>query len=128
MSRKHNPRARIDAAILTFSIAAIVGIAATAVAEDIRYFAAGSPESFLHTWRIQPLSMFAGSVVFVATLYLLQLLNDRPRALNYVFPYLPLLLFSGIDLAVRLNPLWVAGVAVACFGFSVLQIRYLHGG
>ena len=128
MSRKRNPRAQREATILTFGIALIVGIAATAVAEDIRYFAEGSPESFLQTWRIQPASMFAGSLLFVGTLYLLQLLNDRQRALNYVFPYLPLVMLSGIDLAIRLNPLWVVGVAVACFGCSILQIHSLHGG
>ena len=128
MSKKRNPRARSDATILTFGIALIVGIAAAAIAEDIRYFAQGSPESFLQTWRIQPGSMFAGSLVFAATLYLLQLLNDRKRALNYVLPYVPLVICSGVDMAVRLNPLWVAGTAVLCFGCSILQIHSLHGG
>ena len=99
--------------MLTFGIAAIVGVAAAAVAEDLRYFAEGSPDSFLQTWRIQPVSMFVGSLVFVTTLYLLQRLNDRQHALNYVFPYVPLVVFSGIDLAARLNPLWVAFVAAA---------------
>ena len=128
MSRRRNSRAQGDTTILTFGIAIIVGIAAAAVVEDLRFFAEGSPESFLQRWRIQPASMFVGSLVYVATLYLLQLLNDRPRALNYVFPYVPLIVFSGLDLALRLNPLWVAVVAVACFGCSVLQIRFLHGG
>jgi len=128
MSRRRNSRAQGDSTILTFGIAIIVGIAAAAVVEDLRFFAEGSPESFLQTWRIQPASMFVGSLVYVATLYLLQLLNDRRRALNYVFPYVPLVVFSGVDLAIRLNPLWVAVVAVVCFGCSVLQIRSLHGG
>ena len=128
MSRKRNSRVHGDVTSLTFGIAVIVGGVAAAVVEDLRYFAEGSPESFLQTWRIQPVSMFVGSLVFVATLYLLQRLNDRPRALNYVFPYVPLLIFSGIDLAVRMNPLWVAAVALACVGCSILQIRFLHGG
>jgi hypothetical protein len=113
---------------MTFGIAAIVGIAAAAVVEDLRYFAEGSPESFLRTWRIQPVSMFVGAVVYVAMLYLLQLLNDRERALKYVYPYVPLVVFSGINLTLRVNPLWVAIVALACFGGSVLQIRFLHSG
>jgi hypothetical protein len=128
MSRRRNPHARGDITILTFSIAVVVGLAAAAVSEDLRYFAEGSPDSFLQTWRIQPVSMFAGSLVYVATLYALQLLNDRRRALNYVFPYVPLVVFSGIDLAVRLNPLWVGAVAVLCVGCSILQIHFSHGG
>jgi len=128
MTRRRNSRAQDDSTILTFDIAVIVGVAAAAMVEDLRYFAEGSPESFLQTWHIQPVSMFVGSLVYVATLYLLQLLNDRPRALNYVFPYVPLVVFSGVDLAIRMNPLWVAVVAVVCFVCSVLQIRFLHGG
>lgn len=128
MSRRRNSRTQGTSTILTFGIAVIVGVAAAAVVEDMRYFAEGSPESFLQTWRIQPVSMFVGSLVYVATLYLLQLLNDRPRALNYVFPYVPLIVFSGVDLAIRSNPLWVGLLAVVCFGCSVLQMRFLHGG
>jgi hypothetical protein len=128
MRKRRSPRERGDSTILTFGIAAIVGVAAAAVAEDLRYFAEGSPDSFLQTWRIQPVSMFAGSLVFVTTLYLLQRLNDRQHALNYVFPYVPLVVFSGIDLAARLNPLWVGVVAALCFGCSILQIHFLQSG
>ena len=128
MGRRRNSRAQGDSTILTFGIAVIVGVAAAAVAEDLRYFAEGSPESFLQTWRIQPVSMFVGSLVYVVTLYMLQLLNDRPRALKYIVPYVPLIVFSGVDLAIRLNPIWVGMVAVVCFGWSVLQTRFLHGG
>ena len=84
-----------------FGIAAIAGVLAAAVVEDLRYFAEGSPESFLHTWHIQPVSMFVGSLVFMAMLYLLQLLNDRERALKYVYPYVPLVLFP--------EPIWPSG-------------------
>jgi hypothetical protein len=128
MRKKQNPRGRGETTLLTFGIAAIVAVAAAAVAEDMRYFAEGSPDSFLQTWRIQPVSLFVGSLVYVATLYLLQRLNDRQRALNYVFPYVPLVVFSGLDLAVRLNPLWVGAVAAACFAWSLLQVHFLHGG
>ena len=108
---------------MTFTIAVVVGVTAVAVAEDIRYFAEGSPESFLQTWRIQPVSMFAGSLAFVVSLYMLQLLNDRGHALKYLYPYVPLLVFTGANLAVRLNPLWVAVVALACVACSILQVR-----
>ena len=120
-----NPAERGDLTILTFGIAAICcrpSFAAAAVVEDLRYFAEGSPDSFLQTWRIQPVSMFVGSLLFVTTLYLLQRLNDRQHALNYVFPYVPLVVFSGLDLAIRLNPLWVGAVAALCFGWSIVQI------
>jgi len=49
MSRRRNSRPHGDSTILTFGIAVIVGVAAAAVAEDMRYFAEGSPESFLQT-------------------------------------------------------------------------------
>lgn len=113
---------------MTFGIAAIVAVTAAAVVEDLRYFAEGSPESFLRTWRIQPVSMFVGSLVYVAILYMLQLLNDRDRALKYVIPYVPLVAFSGADLAIRLNPVWVAVVALVCVGGSILQVRILRNG
>ena len=128
MSRKRKARDRGNDTVLTFCIAAIAGVAAAAVAEDIRYFAEGSPESFLRTWRMQPVAIFVGVLVYIAMLYLLQLLNDRERALKYVYPDLPLIVFSGINLAARLNPLWAAAVAVACFGGSILQVRFLRSG
>lgn len=114
--------------VMTFAIAAIAAVTAAAVVEDLRYFAEGSPESFLQTWRIQPVSMFIGSLVYVVTLYLLQLLNDRKHAVKYVIPYVPLVAFSGADLAIRLNPVWVAVVALVCVGCSILQVRFLQNG
>jgi len=122
------PRDRRDETVMAFGIAAIAGIAAAAVAEDLRYFAEGSPESFLKTWRAQPVSIFVGVLVYVAVFYMLQMLNARQHALKYACPYVPLLVFSGVNLTLRVNPLWVAVVALACFGGSVLQIRFLHGG
>jgi len=128
MNRKRKARDRGDETVLTFGIAAIAGVAAAAVAEDFRFFAEGAPETFLRTWRMQPAAIFVGALVYVVMLYLLQLLNDREHALQYVYPYLPLVVFSGINLAVRLNPLWVAAVALLCFGGSILQVRSLHNG
>ena len=113
---------------MTFTIALILGVTAVAVSEDFRYFAEGSPESFLHTWRIQPVAMFVGSLVYVSSLYMLQLLNDREHALKYLYPYLPLVVFSGANLAVKLNPLWVAAGAIACLACSILQVRALRNG
>ena len=114
--------------MMPFGIAAIAGVLAAAVVEDLRYFAEGSPESFLQTWRIQPVSMFVGSIVFVAILYMLQLLNDHERALKYVYPYAPLVLISGANLAVKLNPMWVVAVALVCAGCSFLQVRIMRNG
>ena len=128
MSRKRKARGRGSDVMTPFGIAAIAGVLAAAVVEELRYFAEGSLESFLHTWRIQPVSLFIGSVVFVATLYLLQLLNDREHALKYVYPCAPLVAFSGADLAIRLNPLWVAVVALVCAGCSFMQVRVLRNG
>lgn len=126
MSRKRKVRDRSHGLLKPFAIAAIAAVTAAAVVEDLRYFAEGSPESFLRTWRIQPVSMFIGSVVYVVTLYLLQLLHDRRHAVKYVYPYVPLLAFSGVDVAIRLSPLWIAFVALVCVGCSILQVRFLH--
>jgi|SRR5208283_3072521 len=105
-----------------------LGVTAVAVAEDFRYFAEGSPESFLRTWHIQPISMFAGSLVYALSLYMLQLLNDREHALNYLYVYLPLVVFSGANSAVKLNPPWVVAVAIACVACSFLQMRAMLNG
>jgi hypothetical protein len=109
--------------VTAFGSAAIGGIAAVALIEDLRYFAEGSPESFWSTWHIHPLSMFVGSLAYVAILYLLQLLNDRDHAVEYLYPYVLLVGFSGVNLALRLNAAWVALVAFACMGWSFIQLR-----
>lgn len=111
---------------MTFTIAVILGVTAVAVAEDFRYFAEGSPESFLQNWRIHPVSMFVGSLAFAVSLYLLQLLNDRDHAVKYLYPYMPLVVFTGANVAFRLNPLWIALMALACAWFSILQVRLLR--
>jgi hypothetical protein len=127
MSRKRKTHDRRGHRGMTFGIAATVGVTAAAVAEDLRYFAEGSPESFVRTWRIQPVSLFVGSLAYVAVLYLLQLLNDREHAMRYVYPYVPLVMFSGANVVIRVNPLWVGIVALLCAGCSILQVRLLHG-
>ena len=128
MSRKRKARDRGSDVLMPFGIAAIAGVLAAAVVEDLRYFADGSPESFLQTWHIQPVSMFLGSLVFITMLYMLQLLNDRARALKYIYPYVPLVLFSAANLAIRLNPVWVAVVALVCVGCSFLHTRVVRNG
>jgi hypothetical protein len=128
MGRKRKTRKRKDEMLMSFGIAVMAGVLAAAVVEDLRYFAEGSPDSFLQTWHIQPLSMFIGSLAYIAVLYMLQLLNDRERALKYVYPYVPLVLFSGANLAMRLNPVWVALVALLCAACSFLQVRVLLNG
>ena len=128
MAKKRRVRHREDHTTMTFTIALILGVTAVAVAEDFRYFAEGSPESFLRTWHIQPISMFAGSLVYVSSLYMLQLLNDRGHAIKYLYPYLPMVVFSGANLAVKLNSLWVAAVAIACLACSIFQVRAMRNG
>ena len=126
MTRSRKARDRNDGMLKPFVIAAIVAVTTAAVVEDLRYFAEGSPESFLQTWRIQPVSMFIGSLVYVVALYLLHFLNDRRHAVKYVIPYAPLVALSTADLAIRLSPLWIAFVALVCVGCSILQVRFWH--
>jgi len=128
MGKKRKTRDRRDDLLMSFGIAAIAGVLAAAVVEDLRYFAEGSPDSFLLTWRIQPLSMFIGSLAYIGVLYMLQLLHDREQALKYVYPYVPLVLFSGANLGMRLNPVWVALVALLCAACSFLQVRVVLNG
>ena len=96
--------------------------------EDLCYFAADSPESFWRSWHIHPVSMFAGSVAYVAILYLLQLLNDPEHAIRYLYPYLLLVGVTGADLALRLNSAWVALAAFVSIGWSVFQVRSSRNG
>jgi hypothetical protein len=123
MSKRRRARNRKDHTVTAFGSAAIAGLGVVALVEDLCYFAAGSPESFWRTWHIHPVSMFAGSLAYVAILYLLQLLNDRDRAIGYLYPYLLLVGVTGADMALRLNPAWVALAAFACVGWSVAQVR-----
>ena len=122
-ARRQRISNRRDNTLIAFGSAAIGGIASVALVEDLRYFAEGSPESFLSTWHIHPLSMFVGSLAYVAILYLLQILNDRDHAVEYLYPYVLLVGFSGVNLALRLNAAWVALVAFASMGWSVIQLR-----
>ena len=121
--RRRRTRNQRDNTVTAFGSATIGGIAAVALIEDLRYFAEGSPESFWSTWHIHPLSMFVGSLAYVAILYMLQCLNDRDHAIEYLYPYVLLVGFSGVNLALRLNAAWVALVAFACMGWSFIQLR-----
>lgn len=123
MSKRNRIRKREDHTVTAFGSAAIAGIGVVALVEDLCYFAAGSPESFWRSWRIHPVSMFAGSLAYVAILYLLQLLNDPDRAIGYLYPYLLLVGVTGADLALRLNPLLIALAVLASVGWSVVQVR-----
>jgi hypothetical protein len=123
MSKRSRIRNREDHTFTAFGSAAIAGIGVVALVEDLCYFAADSPESFWRSWHIHPVSMFAGSVAYVAILYLLQLLNDPDHAIGYLYPYLLLVGVTGTDLAVQLNPTWVAVAAFASIGWSVFQVR-----
>jgi len=65
---------------MAFIIAAIVACLAVAVVEDILYFATGVP--FWST-GFHPVSIFAGSAVFLGLLYFLQRMHDPRHALQY---------------------------------------------
>jgi hypothetical protein len=106
---------------MAFAIAGIFACAVVALVEDIFYFATDVP--FWNTWRFHPISIFAGTIAFIVLLYLLQRMNNRERALQYLEPYLPLLGFSGANLALRLNTAWLLPVAFVSVVWSVAQVR-----
>ena len=123
MSRKR--KEQNDHTGMAFGIAAIFALVIVEVVEDIFYFATDVP--FWDTWRFHPVSIFSGTLAFLGLLYVLQRMQDREHALQYLEPYLPLLGLSGANLALKLNGLWLFPVAAACAVWSVAQVRRLRG-
>ena len=66
--------------------------------------------------------MFVGSLAFVTILYLLQRLNDREHALDYVYPYVLLVAVSAFDLALRFNSAWLV-LVIAARGRQELAVK-----
>ena len=99
----------------------MLGSAAVAVVEDVRYSATGIP--LWSSWHFEPASIFAGMLAFVGVLYCLQRINNRPRALEYVEPYLPLLVLSGANLMLKLNSMWLLLALLPSIAWSVSRMR-----
>lgn len=110
-----------DHTAIAFLAAAMLGLAAVAVVEDVRYSATGIP--LWSSWHFQPASIFAGMLAFVGVLYCLQRINNRPRALEYVEPYLPLLVLSGANLALKVNSMWLLLALLPTIAWSVSRTR-----
>jgi hypothetical protein len=104
----------------------MLGAAAVAVVEDVRYSATGIP--LWSNWHLQPASIFAGILVFVGVLYCLQRINNRPRAMEYVEPYLALLVLSGANLALNLNSAWLLLALLPSIAWSVGRMRKARSG
>ncbi len=122
--RRKLRRRRGDHTFMAFSAAGIFALAVLAVVEDTLFFATG--EVFWKTWKIHAPSIFAGALAFVLLLYLLQRMNDRQHALEYVQPYLPLLLMSGINTEWKAGTLWVLLALAVSIGWSIVQVRKLR--
>ena len=122
--RRKERRQQEDHTGMAFAIAGIFACAVIALVEDIFYFSTDVP--FWNTLRVHPVSMFVGTLVFLGLLYGLQRMNDAERALQYLEPYLPLLGFSAINLALKLNAAWLLPVVAACIVWSVAQVRRLR--
>jgi hypothetical protein len=121
MRRRTKRRHNEDHTIIAFLAAAMLGSAAVAVVEDVRYSATGVP--LWTSWHFQPASIFAGMLAFVGVLYCLQRINNRPRALEYVEPYLPLLVLSGANLMLKLNSMWLLLALLPSIAWSVSRMR-----
>jgi hypothetical protein len=126
VSRRRKEHDRGDHTTMAFVIAAIFGCTVVAVVEDAWYFATGVV--FWNTRRFHPDSIFLGALAFTGLLYFLQRMNNGDRAVQYVQPYLPLVVLSGANVALKLNPAWLLPVALACIGWSVVQVRRVNGG
>ena len=92
-----------------------------AVVEDVLYSATGIP--LWKTWRFHPVSIFAGVLAFGLLLYLLQRINDRARAMEYVEPFMPLLALSGANLLLDVNSAWLLPVLLASVFWSIGRMR-----
>ncbi|MGA2371696.1 MAG: hypothetical protein ACLPPV_22585 [Candidatus Korobacteraceae bacterium] len=123
MNRKRKDKQQEDQSQMAFIIAAIVACLAVAVVEDILYFATGVP--FWST-GFHPVSIFAGSAVFLGLLYFLQRMHDRRHALQYLEPYFPLLVATGANVVLKLNTVWLLPIALACVFWSVAQMRKIR--
>ncbi len=121
MRRRARRRQNEDHTGIAFLAAGMLGAAAVAVVEDVRYSATGIP--LWSNWHFQPASIFAGLLAFVGVLYCLQRINNRPRALEYVEPYLPLLLLSGANLMLKLNSMWLLLALLPTIAWSVSRMR-----
>lgn len=110
---------------MAFIIAAIFGVTVVALAEDAWYFATGIV--FWDTWKLHPISIFAGISAFLALLYFLQRINHDPHALEYLEPYAPLFVLSSANLLLHWNPAWLLPVALACLAWSAAQVRKFRG-
>lgn len=121
MRRRAKRRHNEDHTAIAFLAAGMLGAAAVAVVEDVRYSATGIP--LWSSWHFQPASIFAGMLAFVGVLYCLQRINNRPRALEYVEPYLPLLVLSGANLMLKLNSMWLLLALLPSIAWSVSRMR-----
>ena len=123
--RRKERRQQEDHTGMAFAISGIFACALVAATEDIFYSATDVPSWSM--WRVHPPSMFAGILVFLGLLYLLQRMNDPGHALQYLEPYSPLLGLSGLNLALKLDAAWLLPVALGCALWSVAQVRRLRG-
>jgi hypothetical protein len=121
MRRRSRRRQIEDHTAIAFLAAGMLGAAAVAVVEDVRYSATCIP--LWSSWHFQPASIFAGMLAFVGVLYCLQRINNRPRALEYVEPYLPLLVLSGANLMLKLNSMWLLLALLPSIAWSVSRMR-----
>ena len=121
MRRRARRQQNEDYAGVAFLAAGMLGLAAVAVVEDLRYSATGIP--LWSHWHLQPASIFAGMLAFVGVLYCLQRIKNKARALQYVEPYLPLLVLSGANLVLQLNAAWLLLALPPTIAWSISRMR-----
>jgi hypothetical protein len=121
MRRRPRKRQQEDHTSIAFFSAATLACVVIAAVEDVRYSATGVP--LWSSWRLQPVSIFAGALSFVGLLYCLERINNRSRAVAYIEPYLPLVVLSGANVMLKLNPAWLLPVVLGCVTWSVGRVR-----
>ena len=124
MGKRSRRRQQPNHTGIAFVSAAILGSAMVAVVEDVRYSATGVP--LWNTWHFHPVSIFIGTVVFVAIFYFLQSMDNHTRAIDCIGPYAPLVLIAGANLVFRMNPLWLVLAALGCTAWSFGRDRKLR--
>jgi hypothetical protein len=110
---------------VAFTVAAILGCAVVAAIEDMLHVTDDMPWK---PWQLHPVSIFGGIMAFTGLLYLLQRMNDKHHAGEYLQPYLPLLALSCATVTLKVNVRWLLPAILVSIVCSVAQVRKFRRG
>jgi len=122
MARKRKQHREQDHTAIAFLIAAVFGVGTFAAAEMVL----SDDNVSWRTWHIYPVSLFAGTLMFAGLVYLLKRLDNTNRPAEYLLPYIPLFLLSCADLLLKVRPIWLLPIILACIAWGVAGTCRTH--